>query len=57
MLAVRNNVEGQLNSHINVAKYNGLNSGQIKEILAISNEIKINNVLFGLGKENKEFGE
>lgn len=55
MLAVRENVENQLNSHINVAKNNGLTDKQIKEILNIANEVKMKNVLFGLGKENKEF--
>ncbi len=57
MLTVIDNVENQLNSHINVAKYNGLTDNQVKEILTIANEIKMNDVLFGFGKENKEFEE
>lgn len=57
MLATMNNVDNQLKSHIEVAKYNGLTDEQIKEILNITDNAKIEKVTFGLGKENKEYEE
>ena len=57
MLASLDGVESQLNSHINIGKYNGLNDKQIEEILKNVNEIKAKNVLFGFGKDNKAYAK
>lgn len=52
MLAVRDGVDSQLNSHIQIGKHNGLTDEQINEILSIANETKAKNVIFGFGEEN-----
>lgn len=57
MLASLDNVEAQLNSHINVGKYNGLTDEQVAEILDIAGQTKAKDVLFGLGTENTAYAE
>ncbi len=57
MLASRKGVEGQLNSHINVGKHNGLTDEQIDEILCIASKTGAENVLFGFGKENTAYAK
>lgn len=52
MLASLDNVKHQLNSHINVGKYNGLSDEQVAEIVDIANKTGADNVLFGSGEEN-----
>lgn len=57
MLASLNNAGAQLNSHINVGKYNGLTDRQVEEILKIAGFAGAKNVLFGFGTENTAFAE
>lgn len=57
MLASMNNVTAQLNSHINVGKYNGLTDGQVAEILEIADKTGAETVLFGLGEENTAYAK
>ena len=57
MLASMNGVDGQLNSHINVGKHNGLTDKQVAEILTIANRGKAHDVLFGFGTENTAFAK
>ena len=57
MLAVREGVERQLNSHINVGKNNGLTDEQVAEILNIATKAKADNVIFGFGEENTAFAK
>ena len=57
MLAVREGVESQLNSHINVGKNNGLTDEQVAEILNIATKAKADNVIFGFGEENTAFAK
>ena len=57
MLASIDNVTAQLNSHINVGKYNGLTNAQIAEILEIADKTKLDSILFGLGKENTAYSK
>lgn len=57
MLASLNGVENQLNSHINVGKYNGLTDEQVNEILDIANKTGAENVLFGFGTENTAYAK
>lgn len=57
MLASLNGVESQLNSHINVGKYNGLTDEQVNEILDIANKTEAENVLFGFGTENTAYAK
>ena len=52
MLAVRDGVESQLNSHINIGKHNGLSDDEVQEILQIASKAKAHHVLFGIGEEN-----
>lgn len=52
MLASRDGVESQLNSHINIGKHNGLTDDQVAEILDIAGETGAKSVLFGFGTEN-----
>lgn len=52
MLAAQDGLDSQLNSHINIGKHNGLTDAQVSEILKISREAKVRNVVFGLGEEN-----
>ena len=52
MLAARDGVESQLNSHIEIAKHNGVTEAQIAEILKLASKAKTTNVLFGFGEEN-----
>ena len=55
MLSARDDVESQLKSHIEIAKHNGVTEEQIAEILALSGQIKAQNVLFGFGQENTQY--
>lgn len=55
MLSARDGVESQLKSHIEIAKHNGVTQGQIAEILALSDQIKAQKVLFGFGQENTAY--
>lgn len=55
MLASLEGTESQLKSHINIGKHNGLTDGEIEDILKITGEIKAKEVMFGFGKENKEY--
>ena len=55
MLSARDGVESQLKSHIEIAKHNGVTDEQITEILALSGQIKAQNVLFGFGQENTQY--
>lgn len=57
MLAVREGVESQLNSHINIGKHNGLSDEQVAEIINIAGQSKAQNVMFGFGKENTAFSK
>lgn len=57
MLASREGVESQLNSHITIGKRNGLSEEQVEEILNIANETGAKNVLFGLGQENTAYAK
>lgn len=57
MLASLDNVNSQLNSHINVGKYNGLTDEQIAEILEIADTAKAKDVLFGFGLENTAYAK
>lgn len=57
MLASIDNVKSQLNSHINVGKYNGLTDEQVAEILEIADKNKAQNVLFGFGEENTAYAK
>ena len=57
MLAVREGVESQLNSHINVGKNNGLTDEQVAEILNIATKAKADNVIFGFGEKNTAFAK
>lgn len=55
MLSAREGVDSQLKSHINIAKHNGVTDEQIDEILALAQQIKAQDVLFGFGKENTAY--
>jgi quercetin dioxygenase-like cupin family protein/alkylhydroperoxidase/carboxymuconolactone decarboxylase family protein YurZ len=57
MLASLNNVTAQLNSHINIGKYNGLTAEQITEILEIADKTGAETVLFGFGQENTAYAK
>lgn len=57
MLASLDNVESQLNSHINVGKHNGLTDEQVAEILDIASGTGAENVLFGKGAENTAYAQ
>lgn len=57
MLASLNNVESQLNSHINIGKHNGLTDKQIMEILEIADKTGAETVLFGVGEENNAYAK
>jgi len=57
MLAVRDGVENQLDSHIKIGRHNGLTDKQIKEILETANRTKAQNVLFGFGSENTAYAK
>jgi 4-carboxymuconolactone decarboxylase len=57
MLASLPNVTDQLNSHINIGKYNGLTDEQVTEILKIADKTGAETVLFGLGKENTAYAQ
>ena len=57
MLASLGNVDGQLKSHINVGKHNGLTDEQVAEILAIADRTGAENVLFGKGTENTAYAQ
>lgn len=57
MLAVRDGVESQLNSHIAIARHNGLTEEQITEILKIASQTKAEGVIFGLGNENSAYAQ
>ena len=57
MLASLNNVESQLNSHINIGKHNGLTDEQVAEILDIAAKTGAENVLFGFGTENTAYAK
>lgn len=57
MLASREGVESQLNSHINIAKHNGVTDEQIEEILEIASKTGAENVLFGFGTENTAYAQ
>lgn len=57
MLASREGVESQLNSHINIAKHNGVTDEQIAEILEIASKTGAENVLFGFGTENTAYAQ
>ena len=52
MLAAREGVESQLNSHINIGKHNGLTDAQVAEILQIASSTQAKDVVFGFGEEN-----
>ena len=55
MLAARDKVSSQLNSHIAIGKHNGLTDAQIAAILDIAGQAKARCVLFGFGKENTAY--
>lgn len=57
MLASRDGVESQLNSHINVGKHNGMTDDQVAEILDIAGETGAKSVLFGFGTENVAYAK
>lgn len=57
MLASLDNVNSQLNSHINIGKYNGLTDEQVAEILEIARTAKAEDVLFGFGQENTAYAK
>lgn len=57
MLSTLDNVDSQLNSHINIGKHNGLTDNQVKEILDITDEIKSKDVLFGFGEKNTAYAK
>lgn len=57
MLASMENVDSQLNSHINVGKHNGLTDEQVAEILNIAEKTGVENVLFGFGTENTAYAK
>lgn len=57
MLAARDGVESQLNSHINIALHNGLTEQQVSEILNLVQKEKAQTVLFGFGKENTAYAQ
>lgn len=57
MLASREGVESQLNSHINIGKHNGLTDEQVAEILDIAGETGAKSVLFGFGTENVAYAK
>lgn len=57
MLAVRSGVESQLNSHIEIAKRNGLSEAQISEVLNLAKAMVAKNVLFGFGEENTAYAQ
>lgn len=57
MLASREGVESQLNSHINIAKHNGVSDDEIAEILEIASQTGAENVLFGFGEENVAYAK
>lgn len=57
MLASRDGVESQLNSHINIGKKNGLSDEQVAEILEIAGTTGAKDVLFGFGQENTAYAK
>ncbi len=57
MLASREGVESQLNSHITIGKHNGLTDEQVAAILEIAGETGAKGVLFGFGTENTEYAK
>lgn len=57
MLSSMDNVQSQLNSHINIGKHNGLTDEQIAEILEISKQTGAQNVLFGFGEDNVAYAQ
>ncbi len=57
MLAVREGVESQLQSHIGIAKHNGVTDAQIEEILDLARFEKAKNVLFGFGELNTAYAK
>ncbi len=57
MLASLDNVDSQLNAHINIGKNNGLTDPQIAEALDIVKRIGAQNVLFGFGRDNTAYAK
>lgn len=57
MLAARNGVDSQLESHINIAKHNGLTDEEIAEVKEIASKAVVDNVVFGVGAENTGFAQ
>lgn len=57
MLASLENVDSQLNSHINIGKHNGLTDEQVAAILDIAGQTKAQDVLFGFGDENTAYAK
>lgn len=57
MLSVRDGVESQLNSHINIGKHNGLSDEQVAEILNVAQKAAAQSVLFGFGTENTAYAK